>query len=99
MNRNVYIKQDPAKDTTASGLLYLPASVQDVEKPNTGTVVMTSPGTADEPVMYRKGDRVKFDPYAGQEMNIEGEDLRVLSDTDIYCKIKDLSAPLSGGSS
>lgn len=87
MKRNVFIKPDPTSETTASGI-FLPASLQDKERENIGTVIRTGPGTEDEPILYRKGDRVKFNPHAGRDVTYEGQDIKILTDTDIYCTIK-----------
>lgn len=87
MNRNVFVRPDPSQERTASGI-YLPASLQDAEKDNLGTIVKVGPGTIDEPMAYKKGDRVKFNPHAGQEISLDNEDLKMISDTDIYCLIE-----------
>jgi len=86
MKRNVFIKQDPTRETTVSGI-YLPASLQDKERENIGTVIKFGPGTEDEPMLYRKGDRVKFSPHAGRDVEYEGEAIKIMVDTDIYCTL------------
>lgn len=87
MKRNVFIKPDPTQDTTPSGI-FLPSSLQDKERENIGTVVKTGLGTEDEPMLYRKGDRVKFDPHAGKDYEYNGQDIKIMVDTDIYCLLK-----------
>lgn len=87
MKRNVFILPDPTSERTPSGI-YLPASLQDKERENVGTVIKVGDGTTDEPVRYRKGDRVVYDPHAGQDFTYEDQDIKIMVDTDIYCVIK-----------
>jgi len=70
---------------------------QEIERKNIGTVVMVSPSSEPNPIRYRKGQRVMFDPNAGHKVDFEGKDVFMLVDTDIYCTIKDMPSS-SGGS-
>lgn len=85
--REVYIRQNPSLDLTEQGI-WLPASVQDRERDNRGVVLYVGPGTRDEPMAYKPGDIVKYDQYAARQIRIEGEDVSVVVDTDIYCVFK-----------
>jgi chaperonin GroES len=63
------------------------------EKPNQGEVVAVGPGRRDEdgklvPMEVAVGDRVLYAKYTGQEVKVENEELIVLKETDILCKVE-----------
>ena len=63
------------------------------EKPNQGEVVAVGPGRRDEqgklvPMEINVGDRVLYAKYTGQEIKVENEELIVLKETDILCKVE-----------
>lgn len=95
--RQVLVKQDPARETTASGLIFIPESIQEKERENFGTIFAAGPGKSvfnpklrrEEllPVYYSKGDRVKFHPDNCRKILIDGEELLLMLDSDVYCVI------------
>jgi chaperonin GroES len=63
------------------------------EKPNQGEVVAVGPGRRDEdgkiiPMDVSVGDRVLYAKYTGQEIKVENEELIVLKETDLLCKVE-----------
>ncbi len=63
------------------------------EKPQQGEVIAVGPGRVDDdgkriPMEIAVGDRVLYAKYSGQEVKIENEELIVLSEKDILCKVK-----------
>ena len=63
------------------------------EKPNQGEVVAVGPGRRDDdgklvPMEVAVGDRVLYAKYTGQEVKVENEELIVLKETDILCKVE-----------
>jgi chaperonin GroES len=63
------------------------------EKPNQGEVVAVGPGRRDDdgkiiPMDVSVGDRVLYAKYTGQEIKVENEELIVLSERDILCKVE-----------
>jgi chaperonin GroES len=48
-----------------------------------GTIVAAGPGKKDEPVTVKVGDAVLYGKYAGTEINIAGEDLLIMRESDI----------------
>jgi chaperonin GroES len=63
------------------------------EKPNQGEVVAVGPGRRDDdgklvPMEVGVGDRVLYAKYTGQEIKVENEELIVLKETDILCKVE-----------
>ena len=64
------------------------------EKPNQGEVIAVGPGRRDDdgkivPMEVGVGDRVLYAKYTGQEIKVENEELIVLSERDLLCKVED----------
>lgn len=76
----VLVKPDDAEDETASGII-IPESAK--EKPQQGTVVLVGAAKKDEEMELKTGDVVLYGKYAGQELNIDGTDYLLMSQTDI----------------
>jgi chaperonin GroES len=63
------------------------------EKPNQGEVIAVGPGRRDEdgkiiPMEVAVGDRVLYAKYTGQEIKVENEELIVLKEGDLLCKVE-----------
>jgi len=63
------------------------------EKPQQGEVIAVGPGRRDDdgkvvPMEVTVGDRVLYAKYTGQEIKIENEELIVLSERDLLCKVQ-----------
>ena len=63
------------------------------EKPNQGEVISVGPGRRDDdgkviPIDVSIGDRVLYAKYTGQEIKVENEELIVLAERDILCKVE-----------
>jgi chaperonin GroES len=77
-------------ETTASGI-FLPETAK--EKPSRGKVVAVGDGKWDEdgekriPLDVAEGDEVLYSKYGGTEVNVEGEDLLVLRESDVLAKV------------
>ena len=80
----VLVKNDKAETKTASGLI-IPEAAQ--EKTQTAVVVEVGPGTTDNPITVKKGDRIMYDKYAGTQVKIDGEDHLILRMNDIIAVI------------
>ncbi len=76
----VLIKPAAAEEKTASGII-IPDSAK--EKPSKGEVIAVGNGTKDEEMIVKKGDQVLYGKYAGQELEIDGEELLVMRQADI----------------
>lgn len=83
----VLVKNDKAETKTASGL-FIPEAGQ--EKTQTATVVEVGPGTEDEKVTVKIGDRIMYDKYAGTgtEIKIDDEEHLILRMSDIIAIIE-----------
>ncbi|MFT4062072.1 MAG: co-chaperone GroES [Edaphocola sp.] len=80
LHDRVIVKPAPAETKTAGGII-IPDTAK--EKPQRGTVVAAGPGKKDEPVTVKPGDTVLYGKYAGTEINIDGEDLLIMRESDI----------------
>ena len=84
----VVVKPATREETTKSGIV-LPDTAK--EKPQRGTVVAVGPGRWVEGERVAPdvevGDIVIYSKYGGTELNIDGEDVIVLSEHDILAKL------------
>jgi chaperonin GroES len=77
-------------ETTASGI-FLPETAK--EKPSRGKVIAVGDGKWDEdgekriPLDVSEGDEVLYSKYGGTEVNVEGEELLVLRESDVLAKV------------
>jgi chaperonin GroES len=83
LSDRVLVKPAPAEQKTASGII-IPDSAK--EKPLNGEVVAVGPGTKDEPMELSVGDKVLYGKYAGTEIEIDGEKLLIMRQSDILAK-------------
>ena len=81
----VLVKNDKAETKTASGLI-IPEAAQ--EKTQTAVVVGVGPGTDEDKITVKKGDRIMYDKYAGTQVKIDGEDHLILRMSDIIAVIE-----------
>jgi chaperonin GroES len=77
------------EEVLASGIV-IPDTAK--EKPQQGEVIAVGPGRRNEegsivPMEIAVGDRVLYAKYTGQEIKIENEELIVLREMDILCKV------------
>tara|TARA_B100002051_G_scaffold48237_1_gene42916 strand:- start:9429 stop:9713 length:285 start_codon:yes stop_codon:yes gene_type:complete len=85
----VVLKAQEAEEKTASGII-LPDTAK--EKPQMGKVVAVGPGKTNNegniiPMTLKNGDTVLYGKYSGTEINVEGEDLLIMRESDILAKI------------
>jgi len=74
------------QDEKTSGGIIIPDTAK--EKPMEGEIVAVGPGARDErgvlvPLDVKKGDRILFGKWSGSEVRIEGEDLLIMSESDV----------------
>ena len=86
----VIVKAIEEEETTASGIV-LPDTAK--EKPQRGKVLAVGEGKWDEdgekriPLDVDEGDEVLYSKYGGTEINVEGDDLLVLRESDVLAKV------------
>jgi len=76
----ILVQPQAAEEKTVSGII-IPESAK--EKPQVGTIVLTGAGKKDEPMEVKAGDVVFYGKYSGTELNIDGEDYLLMSQTDV----------------
>lgn len=84
----VLVRQDPAEETTASGL-YIASESK--EKPQSGVVVAVGEGKLTRegkrlPMPVSVGDHVVFAKYGSTEVEVDGEELLLMRAEDMYAK-------------
>lgn len=85
LGARVVIKKDEAVEKTESGLL-LSGSAK--EKPQQAEVLAVGPGTADEPMELKVGDKVVFAKYGGTELKYKGETYTIMAQKDILAIVE-----------
>jgi len=80
----VLIKEKKAETKSASGLIHLPESAQ--EKTNTGEVMAV--GDDKDVITVSVGQVVMFEKFAGNPVNLDGEDYRILSMSDLIAVVE-----------
>ena len=76
----ILVEPLPAEEKTASGII-IPDSAK--EKPQKGTVVLVGEAKKDEPMEVKVGDTVFYGKYSGTELNIDGIDYLLMSQSDV----------------
>lgn len=76
----ILVQPQAAEEKTVSGII-IPDSAK--EKPQIGSVVLVGAGKKDEPMEVKVGDVVFYGKYSGTELNIDGEDYLLMSQTDV----------------
>ena len=82
----VVIRRIDADSKTASGII-VPDTAK--EKPQEGSVVAAGPGARDDmgklmALDVKAGDRVLFGKWSGTEVKIDGEELIIMKESDIF---------------
>jgi chaperonin GroES len=89
LDDRVVVEPLEAEEVTAGGIV-LPDAAQ--EKPQRGKVVATGPGKLLDSgnrgeLSVKIGDEVIYGKYGGSEIEIDGEDLKILRENDILAKV------------
>ena len=81
----VLVKPAPAEEKTVGGII-IPDTAQ--EKPSRGAVVAVGQGTKDETMVLKAGDNVLYGKYAGTEVEIDGEKLLIMRQSDVLAVVE-----------
>lgn len=76
----VIIRPAQAEEVTAAGII-IPDSAK--EKPLKGTVIAVGPGIKDEVMELKDGDTVLYGKYAGTELEIEGDKVLIMRQSEV----------------
>ncbi len=95
----ILVKRLPEEDCTKGGII-IPSTAQ--EKPTRATVCAVGPGATSEqgtlrPLSVKKGDQVLFGKYNGTEVQIDGEDYVILSESEVLAVIEPEYALVGAG--
>ena len=90
LDDRVVVQPLQAEETTAGGIV-LPDTAK--EKPQRGKVVAVGPGRLLDSgercaVSVSVGDEVLFGKYGGTEIEVEGEEVKILRESDILAKVE-----------
>lgn len=77
----VLVEPDAAETKTASGII-IPDTAK--EKPQSGKILAVGAGKKDEPMTVKVGDKILYGKYSGTEVIIEGKELLIMRESDIY---------------
>jgi len=86
----VIVKRIESETKTASGIV-IPDSA--AEKPNQGEVLAVGPGKKNDKgdvaaMNVKVGDRVLFGKYSGQTVKVDGEELLVMKEEDLFAVVE-----------
>ena len=89
LDDRVVVQPNEAEETTAGGIV-LPDSAQ--EKPQRGTVVAVGPGRLLDSgnrgeLSVNVGDTVIYGRYGGSDIEVGGEEMKILRESDILAKV------------
>ena len=85
LHDRVVIRRLEGEEKSKGGII-IPDTVK--EKPQEGEVIAVGPGRRDEsgkliPLDVKAGDQVLFGKWSGTEVKIDGQDLLIMTETDI----------------
>ena len=78
---------EPAKAEEVVGGIIIPDTAK--EKPLKGTVKAVGQGTKDEQMVLKEGDTVLYGKYAGTEIEVDGQKLLMMRQSDILAIVED----------
>lgn len=80
----VLVRPAAAEEKTIGGII-IPDSAK--EKPLKGEVLAVGNGTKDEDMILKVGDTVLYGKYAGTEIEVEGEKLLIMKQSDVLATL------------
>ena len=81
----VLLKSVEAEETTKSGII-LDASAQ--EKPEMTELVAVGPGTEENPMTVKCGDKVIISKYSGTQVKLDGVEYTITSVKDVLAVVE-----------
>ncbi len=85
LNDRIVVKRVEEKEVTKGGII-IPDTAK--EKPAEGKVIAVGKGALNNegkrvPLEVKKGDRILFGKYGGQEINVEGVEYLIMSEQEV----------------
>jgi chaperonin GroES len=95
LHDRIVIRRLTAEEKSTGGII-IPDTAK--EKPSEGEVVAVGPGARDEqgrlvPLEVKAGDRVLFGKWSGTEVKLDGEELLIVKEADLFGIIDAAAAP------
>ncbi|MCH2202151.1 MAG: co-chaperone GroES [Fuerstiella sp.] len=89
LDDRVVVRTNEAEETTAGGIV-LPDAAK--EKPQRGTIVAVGPGRLLDSgerasLSISVGDEILFGKYGGTDIEVDGEEVKILRESDILAKV------------
>ena len=86
LHDRVVVRRLEGEEKTKGGII-IPDTAK--EKPQEGEILAVGPGARDEsgklvPLDLKAGDRVLFGKWSGTEVKLDGEDLIIMKESDIF---------------
>jgi len=90
LHDRVIVKRIDSETKTSSGIV-IPDSA--AEKPDQGEILAVGPGKKNDkgelsPVDVKVGDRVLFGKYSGQTVKVDGEEILVMKEDDLFAVVQ-----------
>ncbi|MDH3684691.1 MAG: co-chaperone GroES [Myxococcales bacterium] len=90
LHDRVLVKRLEGEEKTKGGII-IPDSAK--EKPQEGLIVAAGPGRVNEegkvtPLDVKKGDKILFSKYSGNEINLEGEEHLIMREDDVLAVLE-----------
>ena len=90
LHDRVIVKRVDSETKTASGIV-IPDNA--AEKPDQGEVLAVGPGKKNDkgelnPMSVKKGDMVLFGKYSGQTVKVDGDELLVMKEDDLFAVVE-----------
>ncbi len=90
LHDRIIVKPSLPEEVTTGGII-IPDTAK--EKPQQGEVIAVGQGrTADDgkiiQMQVKTGDKVLYGKYSGTEVNIDGEDMLIMRESDVFAIIK-----------
>jgi len=80
INDRVVVQPAAAEEKTKGGII-IPDTAK--EKPQRGKVIAVGPGKDGNAMTVKKGDKVLYGKYSGQELSYEGKEYLIMREDDI----------------
>lgn len=90
LHDRILVKPAEPEETTKGGII-IPDTAQ--EKPMQGTVLATGNGRISDqgntvPLQLKDGDKVLYGKYSGQEITVDGEELLIMRESDVFAVVE-----------
>ena len=85
LGARVLIKKLEAEEKTQGGIILTNSAK---EKPQMAEVIAVGPGTKDEKMELKAGDKVVFSKYAGTDLKLQGEEYTIMNQEDILAIVE-----------